>query len=369
MKSEQSFGRVARWLFVVGLGGATMSPFAAHAGGGFYVVQNLVSDGALPAAHVDPNLVNSWGIAFPRKGDVMVADNGTGVATRYDGNGVPEREDGHQHVITIPAAPGNDEGANPTGVVFNPTQDFRIGHCGNSQEAAEFLFVSEDGTISAWEKDVDPDAAVVVVDNSASGANYKGVAIANNGLDNFLYAANFAAATVDVFDGEFHPVTTQGGFRDSSLPAGFAPFNVRNLNGALYVAFAKQGEGGDEAHGPGLGAIDIFDANGILLRRLVPAGGDLNAPWGMAIAPADFGRFSGDLIVGNFGDGRIHAYDIPSGKHEGKLKDAVGRPIVIDGLWGLAFGNGTNDQPRNVLFFAAGPNDEADGLYGRIEAR
>jgi len=206
------------------------------------------------------------------------------------------------------------------------------------------------------------------VNNSSSEAIYKGVALAANGEGRFLLATDFHNARIDVFDKNFQPVTLSGSFEDPEIPDGFAPFGIQNLNGNIYVTYAKQDEDAeDDVAGAGLGYLNVFDANGNLIRR-VASGGALNAPWGVAIAPADFGVFSNRLLIGNFGDGLINAYDLATGEFLGQLNDGNGNPISIDGLWGIAFGNGVQGQPTNVLFFAAGPNDESGGIYGRIEA-
>jgi uncharacterized protein (TIGR03118 family) len=195
-----------------------------------------------------------------------------------------------------------------------------------------------------------------------------GLAIANNGSGNFLFAADFHNNRIDVFDSSFQPVTTQGGFVDPDLPRGFAPFGIHNIGGVLFVAYAQQDEEAeDEVPGHGKGFVDIFAANGFLLRRFASRG-KLNAPWGVALAPSDFGEFSDHILIGNFGDGRINAYDLVTGNFDGTLEGADRRPIELEGLWGINFGNGLNDQPKNALFFAAGPEDEAHGLYGKIEA-
>jgi uncharacterized protein (TIGR03118 family) len=196
-------------------------------------------------------------------------------------------------------------------------------------------------------------------------AIYKGLALATAGTASFLYAANFHAATVDVFDATFTQVHLGGEFTDPHLPRGYAPFNIALLEGQLYVAYARQdADAEDEVAGPGRGFVDVFDTSGHLLRRLI-AHGHLNAPWGMAIAPDDFGKFGGDLLVGNFGDGRIHAYNAQTGQFEGTLRDANRDPIVIDGLWALMFGNGTSAGTA-ALLFTAGIQDEQHGLYGTI---
>ena len=325
-----------------------------------YTIHNLVSDGAVPAPHVDPNLKNGWGVAFNPNGFQWVADNGTGKATLYDGNGVPQ-----SLVVAIPG-PGGAQGA-PTGIVFSSSNDFMVTK-GSVSGPSRFIFATEDGTISGWAPNVDPTHAILAVDSSASNAVYKGLALAANGNGNFLYAADFHNGKIAVFDNKFHPATLPGNFSDPHLPPGFAPFGIQNLNGNLYVSYAKQNaELHDDVAGPGLGFVNIFNANGQLIRRIASRG-SLNAPWGLALAPADFGIFSNSLLVGNFGDGRISAFDLPTGNFLGQMRGPDGKRLVIDGLWGIAFGNGILNQPTNVLFFAAGPNGEKDGLYGRIEA-
>jgi uncharacterized protein (TIGR03118 family) len=198
-------------------------------------------------------------------------------------------------------------------------------------------------------------------------AVYKGIAIAGNGTGHFLYAADFHNKKIDVFDAAFNPVAAPGGFVDPNIPPEFGPFNIMNIQGDLYVAYAmKEPDGDDEVAGPGLGFVDVFDADGVLLRRLATRG-KLNAPWGMALAPTGFGAFGNALLVGNFGDGTINAYDLKNGTSLGQLRTTSNQVLKIDGLWGIAFGNGVQNQPTDVLFFAAGPNDESNGLYGFIE--
>jgi uncharacterized protein (TIGR03118 family) len=338
----------------------TLCGSPARAAGGGYQQRNLVSDGSVPAAHTDHNLINPWGIVFSPNGPVWVANNGTGVSTLYDGQGVP------QPLVVIIPAPDSTEPENPTGIVFNDSMDFVVSQGGASGPAA-FLFASENGTIAGRSPMVDRTKAILAVDNSPTGAIYKGLALAANGTAKFLYATDFHHNKIDVFDAQFQPATLAGTFTDPDLPAGFAPFGIRNLNGDLYVTYAQQDEDKkDDVPGKGLGLVDVFDANGRLIRRFA-SGGTLNAPWGLALAPADFGRFSNRLLVGNFGDGRINAFDLATGRFLGRLRGPDGRLLTIDGLWGISFGNGVAQQPANVLFFAAGPNDETQGLYGRIE--
>jgi len=220
--------------------------------------------------------------------------------------------------------------------------------------------------ISAWAPTVDGTNAIKVATNK--NAVYKGLTLTGNGENFFLYAADFRGRKIDIYDKAFHPVSFPGKFVDRNIPADYAPFNVQNILGNLYVTYAKKEAGSDdEMAGPGLGFVDVFDADGNLLKRLAQHG-KLNAPWGVALAPTGFGRFSNQVLVGNFGDGTINAYDPHTGSFRGQLKGADGKVLKIDGLWGIAFGNGTLNQPTDTLFFAAGPHDEADGLYGRIDA-
>ena len=340
---------------LLGFGLAAGSAFAANS----YQVHNLVSDGGVPADHHDDNLKNGWGIAMSATSPTWVADNGTGHSTLYDGLGNPL-----SLVVTIPAASGNDQGT-PTGIVFNNSSDFVV-RSGTASGAARFIFASEDGLISGWSPGVDATHAIHAVFMAA--AVYKGLAIASNAGANMLYAADFHGRKIDVYNSHFAPVKIPGGFVDPTVPANYAPFNIIALGGRLYVAYAqKEEDGDDEVAGPGLGIVDAYDTAGHLLQRIA-TGGTLNAPWGMAIAPANFGDFGTRLLVGNFGDGTINAYDIASGTFQGQLRTPDGQILSIDGLWGLAFGNGANNQPTTTLFFAAGPNDEANGVYGKIEA-
>ncbi|MDB5973600.1 MAG: hypothetical protein JWR07_360, partial [Nevskia sp.] len=230
----------------------------------------------------------------------------------------------------------------------------------------------EGGTISGWSPGVSATTTVTMYDdatvNPANPAVYKGLAIANTAGGNELFAADFHNNKIDVFNSLFKKVTAPGGFIDPALPAGYAPFNIQALGNMLYVAYAVQdAKKHDETDGVGLGLVDVFDLNGNLAQHLIPVGGALNAPWGLSMAPSDFGAFSGDLLVGNFGDGRINVYNPVTGTFVAALSDSSGKAIAIPGLWGIAFGNDAVQQPHNALFFTAGPNGEADGLYGRID--
>jgi uncharacterized protein (TIGR03118 family) len=331
------------------------------AGANQFVAASLVSDGAMAASYIDPNLVNAWGIAFSPTGFAMVANNHTNTATMYDGNGIPQRL-----VVAIPAGAAGDAG--PTGIVFNGTPDFQVAQNG-ATGASTFIVASEAGTIAAFAPAVNPTSAVTMFDGAPNGSIYKGLAIANFAGANYLYAADFHNNAIDVFNSGFAKVTLPGGFKDPSLPAGYAPFGIQAIGDRIYVAFAQQAATGpDEVAGPGLGAVDVFDTSGALIRQLA-AGGALNAPWGIAMAPANFGAFSNALLVGNFGDGKINAYNPNSGQLMGSLNRSNGAPIVIDGLWAIAFGNGVHFQSPNTLYFAAGPSDETHGQYGRIDMR
>jgi len=323
-----------------------------------YQVRYVVSDGGVPADHQDRNLVNGWGVAFNPNGFVWVSDNGTGLSTLYDGLGNPQ-----SLVVSIPGAVSGTPGT-PTGIVFNGSSDFAVRNATTSGPS-RFIFASEDGVISGWAPNVDGTHALHAV--LMANAVYKGLTIAANAGVNMLYAADFHGRKIDVFRGNFTPVKLAGAFVDPNLPANFSPFNILALNGRLYVAYAqKEQNGDDEVAGPGLGIIDAYDTSGRFLQR-VASGGTLNAPWGMVIAPSGFGDLSGRLLVGNFGDGTISAYDIGTNQFVGQLRSPTGAVIAIDGLWGMAFGNNLNSQPATTLFFAAGPNDEANGSYGRID--
>lgn len=325
-----------------------------------YTVRYLVSDGSVTADHVDPNLKNPWGIAFNPDGPVWVANNVTQTSTLYDGTGTAAPSAAAPLVVNIP--PGSRGPANPTGIVFNGSSDFAMGPLALP---SNFIFDGQGGTLAAWNP-ASLNNAVTVYDDGAGGAEYTGLALANNGSANFLYAADFHNGKIDVFDNSFAKLPATGAFSDPTLPTGYSPFNIQAIGNRLFVAYALRGADGDEVPGAGLGFVSEFDADGQFLRRVI-AQGALNAPWGLTQAPADFGSFSDALLVGNFGDGLINAYDADSGAFLGSLRQADGTPIQVPGLWGIAFGTGNNSQPTNALFFAAGVNDEAGGVYGRIE--
>jgi uncharacterized protein (TIGR03118 family) len=347
----------------------------AEAGGGSIAIRsydqaNLVSDIPGLAAHTDPNLKNPWGTSVGPGSPIWVSDNHAGVTTLYDGAGSPQ-----PRIVSIPApsSAGSDAVGAPTGQAFNTfdpaSPAFVISENGKSGPAF-FLFATEDGTIAGWNPNVDPAQAVIAVDRSTAtnaagdvGANYKGLALVTTPTGRFIYATSFRFGTVDVFDSHFDLVNR---FTDPTIPAGFAPFGIHNIGGKLFVTFAKQGPGkDDDAARPGNGFVDVFAPNGDLLQRLV-SGGKLDSPWAVTLAPSTFGAFGGDILVGNFGNGRIHAYDPTTGAFQGSLSRPDGGPVAIDGLWGLRFAPATPGAGPNTLFFTAGLNHEADGLFGTL---
>jgi uncharacterized protein (TIGR03118 family) len=362
--------RARRWLpaLVVGLVAALPAAAVAHphqhgrALGGFNQ-RNLVADTPGVAEQTDPNLVNAWGLAFGPATPAWVADNGMDVATLY--RGATDATPATSIVPLVVSIPG---GA-PTGLVYNGGDGFVV-HSGAASGPALFLFSSEAGVISGWNAAVPPpppsmDAQVAV---TVPGAIFKGLAIADTKDGPRLYATDFHNARVDVWDDTFAPAGKPGAFTDRKVPKGFAPFGIQTVAGKfVVVTYAKQdADAEDDVAGPGLGVVDVYDTQGNLLRRFA-RGGPLNAPWGIALAPKDFGRASGDLLIGNFGDGRINAFDPRRGRFEGALRDKHGRKLEIDGLWALEFGNGVIGNP-NTLLFTAGPDDESHGLFGAITA-
>src|SRR5438270_3294804 len=321
---------------------------------GFYQQTNLVSDLAGKAQLTDTQLVNPWGLVHGPTTPWWVADNGTGLSTLYTGQGakVPL-------TVTIPAPKGSPAGttAAPTGVIFNGNGGFNVSENGTSFSSL-FIFNTEDGTISGWNPNfVDRTHAILAVDRSnvGKGAVYKGLAIGSNSSGTFLFATNFRFGTIEMFDSNFKLVRS---FTDHRLPQSYAPFGIQNIGGKLYVTFAKQdAKKHDDVAGPGHGFVDVFDTNGNLIRRLISKG-SLNSPWGLALAPANFGTFSNDLLVGNFGDGLINAFDSATGAALGQVQGVNGHAVRVDGLWGLTFGNGGSAGATNTLFFTAGINGE-----------
>ncbi len=334
---------------------------------GFYQQTNLVSDIAGVAKFTDRNLVNPWGLVHSSTSPWWVADNGTGLSTLYNGNG-KAFPIGSPLVVTIAPPAGSPAGttAAPTGVIFNGTGGFVVSENSNSGSSL-FIFATEDGTISGWNPGVDLTHTILAVDRSTVGAGavYKGLAIGSNANGTFLFATNFRFGKVEMFDSTFKLVNS---FTDPNVPNGYAPFGIQNIGGNLYVTFAKQDAAKhDDVAGPGHGFVDVFDTNGNMIRRLISRG-RLNSPWGLALAPADFGKFSNALLVGNFGDGHINAFDPNTGQTLGSLKNGRGVAIQIDGLWSLQFGNGATAGETDELFFTAGIGGEAHGLFGKIQS-
>ncbi len=334
-------------LVLAGLLATAFVPFFLSPAAAQYTQVNLVSSPPTHAIRADPNLVVPWGIAFGPNGPFWISDKGSGVSTLYRGLGKPI-----PLVVTIPPAAGSTVPGSPTGIVFNGTSDFSVTE-GASSGPSLFIFDTLDGTISGWSPQVDLTHAILAVDNSASRASYTGLAIASTSSGNFIYAANFTAGVVEMYDGSFSLVNS---FTDSTLPVGFAPFGIQNIGGNLYVTFANQNFSGVS------GFVDVFDTSGNLIKQFA-AQGTLNSPWGLALAPDHFGQFSNDLLVGNLGDGRINAFDPSTGNFLGQLQDRHGNPITIEFLWALTFGNGHLAGQRHVLYFTAGI-----GLFGRLQA-
>jgi uncharacterized protein (TIGR03118 family) len=355
----RTFGRLCALATLVGLsacedkagfGNFVVPPTIPNA----FVVTPLVGDNAaLGAPFVDAHLINPWGIAFGPTGLLWVANNGTGTATVYSATGEPQ-----SLVVNIPAAPPPPPTVgHPTGVVFNPTTDFAIAATG----PAAFIFATEDGNIAAWNTSAVTDARIVA---THAGAVYKALTIASNGGKNFIYATDFHNGLVDVYDATFtaQPLSS---FTDPTIPAGFAPFGIQNVAGKLFVTYAKKqpppNDDDDEA-GVGNGFVVVFNPDGTVAQRFA-SNGSLNSPWGIAVAPTGFGPFAGAILIGNFGDGKIGAYNAATGAFMDLLRDANGTVIAIDGLWGLQFGP---TSTSTTLYFASGPGDEAHGLVGTI---
>jgi uncharacterized protein (TIGR03118 family) len=317
-----------------------------------FVKTNLVSDIPALAAYTDPNLVNPWGIAESATSPFWIADNGAGVTTLYNTSGTPQ-----SLVVTLPNPSGGSSA--PTGAVFNGSSAFN---------GDRFIFGTEDGTITGWRGALSTNGEILM-DNSAAGSIYKGLALATVGSFNYLYATDFHNNHIDVLPSSGAPALT-GSFTDPGLPAGFAPFNVRNISGQLVVTYAKQdADAEDDVAGPGNGFVDIFDLQGNFQKRLV-SNGQLDSPWGLTLAPAGFGPFGGDLLVGNFGDGTINAFNPSNGNYLGTLDNLSANPLSIEGLWGLNFGNGGSGGLANTLYFTAGISGGGDvedhGLFGSI---
>jgi len=299
------------------------------------------------AHFTDPNLKNPWGISSSASSPFWVSNQVTGTSTLYNGIGKPQ-----PLIVTIPPGGGN---GSPTGQVFNGTSDFALSTGGK----AFFLFASLNGTISGWNP---AQGTLAQVAATTPGAAYTGLALGNNGVGNFLYAANSPGNRIDVFNGSFSPTTLTGSFADPSPVAGFTVYNVQHLGSSIFVTYENEASGG--------GVVNEFDLNGNFIRRIFSNGdgGPLESPWGMALAPSGFGQFGGALLVGNEDDGHISAFDPTTGNFLGQLLDKDGNPIANTGLWGLWFGNGGNGGDKDKLYFAAGINNEVDGLFGSLTA-
>jgi uncharacterized protein (TIGR03118 family) len=331
----------------------------ASAAGNSYTVTNLVSDQAGVAAHQDANLVNAWGLTSLATSPWWVSDNGKDVSTLYTADGTKQTR-----TVNVPNAPtGAVSNSGPSFVVTNPAT--------GASGPALFIFATEEGQILGWNPGVAPNDAQVAVPNT-DGAVYKGLASASTAAGDLLYATDFHNGRVDVFNGTFQNVTPSGSFVDPHIPSGYAPFGIQNVGGKLVVTYAKQdADQHDDVAGQGHGFVDMFDTSGAFQGR-VATHGQLNSPWGIAMAPAGFGTFGGDLLVGNFGDGEISAFEPQQdGTFElvGQLRTSDHKVLSIDGLWALQFGKGTaSNGPLTTLFFTAGPGGEQHGLFGTITA-
>jgi uncharacterized protein (TIGR03118 family) len=317
----------------------------------FYTTNLVTDDKKVNNAEVqDKHLVNAWGISYGSTGPFWVSANGMGLANLYSVDPTTNATTKLGMEVTIPGD------GSVTGQVFNGTSAF---------SSDRFLFVSEDGTISGWRGALGTQAEVL--QTGVSDNVYKGVALATINGNTYLYAANFKSGSIDVVKGTPGAPNLTGNFTDPNLPQGYAPFNIQLLGGKLYVTYALQGSGKDEQHGAGLGFVNVFDTQGNILSRLGTMG-TLNAPWGLAIAPSSFRSFAGDLLVGNFGDGTVNAFDLTSNKFVGQLPGLDGKPLSIDGLWGLIPGNGGSGGSQDSIYFSAGPGDESHGLFGALSA-
>ena len=350
----------ASMLALTACGGGGNSNGQGSVASSAYAVTHLVSNDGATAAHQDKNLVNPLGIAFNPTGFVWVSNSGSSTATLYDGNGVL-----NALVVNTAAA--------PTGIVFyGGTTGFSISGTsatgGAVSGASRFIFATDKGQIAAWAPNVALTTTTVTFDGGSAGRSYKGLAIATQGTTTLLYATDFRNARVDVFDSNFKPVNPGGSFADPSVPIGYAPFGIQAIGNRIFVTYAQQDSTGtNSVSGEGLGRVSVYDLTGALVSSFA-GGGALNAPWGVAQAPANFGAYSNAILVGNVGDGTVNAYS-SSGDYLGALRDPSGAVIRTEGLGGLAFGNGLNSQPLNTLFLTAGPGRGLRGAYDRIDAR
>ena len=335
--------------FAIAMSALAMTLAATSLHADSFTQTNLVSDIPNFAANTDPNLKNPWGVSFSGTSPFWTSDQATGLATLYSAAGTPQ-----SLVVTIPG--GSTGPAGPTGTVFNSASASFVLSNGTP---ATFIFANLNGTISGWNAGA---GTTALVEATTAGAVYTGLAqfTPTGSGSPLLYAANSSAGRIDVFNSSFAPTTLAGTFTDPNLPTGFVPFNIQNIGGILYVTYEQPGMGG--------GVVDEFDTNGIFLKRVSAnaAGGVLNAPWGVVIAPSGFGSFSNDLLIGNFGNGEINAFDATTGMFLGTLDGTNGQPLMNDHLWALETRNGVNGFNPDAVYFSAGINDEADGLFAEI---
>jgi uncharacterized protein (TIGR03118 family) len=348
-----------RWAMILPVTASLAIPAMAQ----HYLTTNLTADQSGVAPLTDTNLVNPWGLSRSAGSPWWVSDNGSGLSTLYDGTGAAK-----SLVVTIPTGDADMSATgSPTGTAFNSASP---GFAIAPGKPAVFLFVTEDGTISGWNPGVSPTSAVITV-NTKSESVFKGMTLGSMEVDGaaawFMYVADFRKGRVAVYDTSFNHVHLgEDSFQDESIPNGFAPFNVQNIGGDLYVTYAKQDMAKhDPVAGAGFGYVDVFSPSGKLLRRF-EHGAWLNGPWGLAVASGDFGIYSHDLLVGQFGGGNVAVYDPQTGRLKGMLEDATNAPIMIQGLWDLSFGSGVGSGPATTLFFTAGPDGETHGLFGSI---
>ncbi len=345
-------------VYLAGILVTALAPGAAFAATNF-VQKNLVSDQDAVADNTDPNLAGSWGISSSPTSPFWVSNLTNGTSTLYDTAGVP-----NALVVTVPPSAGNQtRPGSPTGQVQNGLGAFEVA----PGKAAFFIFATLDGTISGWNPTVgDGKTAVIKVDNGGKGS-YLGLGIGTSSAGPTLYAANFGAGRIDTFDGNYAPIMLPGGFRDPDLPVGFSPSNIQRFGRQLYVTYNLPDGHGAFVSGPGMGLVNVYDLDGNLLQRLIPQSAALNIPWGIALAGPNFGVFSYALLVANFGDGTISAFDPLTGNYLGTMHDGKGNNLAIDGLWGLIFGNGGNGGDPTALYFAAAPAGGRHGLFGSLK--
>ncbi len=320
-----------------------------------FEVINLASNAITAGVHFDPNLINPWGMTSSPTGPFWVANNGTDTSTLYDGNGVPQP-------VGDPLIVALSPGFAPTGIVYNAGDAFLISKNGMSAPA-RYIFVGERGFVAGWNPDLSMEQTVLAAGWAFAGPVYKGAAIAPVGQRDYLYVTNFRSGRVEIYNDHFQFV---GSMRPDGIPKQFSPFGIQMINGNLYITFAlRDAMGEDDVPGPGNGYVAVMTPDGSSSRVLISQG-LLDSPWGLAVAPEGFGEFGGALLVGNFGDGIVHAYDLSTGMFLGTLTDSDNQALVIDGLWALSFGNGVMSDEHS-LYFTAGPDDETSGAFGEIE--